>query len=323
MSEVWTAFEHRIWKSLKEYNLDTRNDFILAVSGGLDSMVLLSVFLKLKPQARIKVAHYHHGAIDNNTTNKSQEEYRNRALEIVKHKISNLDKSNVTFCSAKSPDILSSEELMRNSRWSYLRSLKTSDEVFVTAHHLDDRLETMLLKMIRGTGVDGLLLFKTWNQEVFRPFLDISKSDLLEYAEDHKISWVEDPSNTEDHYLRNWLREKWLKELDQKLSHGSENLAKSLLRIIEGLNESQTFELVFASESESRSLSRGWYVSLSKSDQFRSLALFLKKHQIYDFTTGQLEEIRKRLDKNQKDITFELLKRKWVINASQIMLQLL
>ncbi|MEK6628212.1 MAG: tRNA lysidine(34) synthetase TilS [Bdellovibrionota bacterium] len=317
MSEVWTALEHQIWKLLKEYNLEAKDEFILAVSGGLDSMVLLSVFLKLKPQAKITVAHYHHG----NSGDKIQDEYRNRALAVVKEKVLCLGKVDVKFCSEKSSINLTSEELMRNSRWSYLRSLKTSSEVIATAHHLDDRLETILLKMIRGAGIDGILSFKVWNQEIFRPFLNISKVDLLKYAEDHKITWVEDPSNDEEHYLRNWLREKWLKDLDQKLSQGSTNLAKSLMRIVSELNESQVFELIFYPESESMALSRGWYESLSKSDQLRSLALFLKKHQIFSFTSGQLEEIRKRLDKNQKDITFEILSRKWVINASQIMLQ--
>jgi len=58
-----------------------------------------------------------------------------------------------------------------------------------------------------------------------------------------------------------------------------------------------------------------------QSDQLRGLALFLKSHQIHNFTSGQLEEIKKRLDNNQKDITFEILGKKWVINASQIMLR--
>jgi len=317
MSELWAALEHGIWKYLKEYNLDTHDNFILAVSGGLDSMVLLEVFHKLKPRANLKVAHYHHG----NSDDQKLEEFRNLSLKTVQHKISTLNKKNIVFYSEKSPGPLVSEEQMRNSRWSFLRSLKKSDEVIVTAHHLDDRFETMLLKMIRGTSVEGFLAFKMWNQEIFRPFLETPKVALIDYAEAHKISWLSDPSNSEDHYLRNWLREKWLVELNQKVNQGSLNLAKSLLRINSALNETPALELVFSPESKSSFLSRRWYVSLSKADQLRCLALYLKKHQIFDFTSGQLEEIRKRLDKNQKDLTFELLGRKWVINASHIMLQ--
>lgn len=317
MSETWTAFEHRIWQNLKEYNLDSHNNFILAISGGLDSMVLLEVFLKLKPKAHIKVVYYHHG----NSNDIMQDEYRNRSHDVVKNKISNLNSDNVIFYTEKSDKILSSEEQMRSARWGFIRSLKTSDEIIVTAHHLDDLFETMLLKMIRGTSLDGLLSFKMWNNEILRPFLETHKIELLDYAEKQKIDWVEDPSNKEEQYLRNWIRQKWLKDLDDRVESGSKNMAKSLLKIVSSAAEKQSFDLVFDTNSESTVLSRQWYVSLSKADQLRGLALFLKKHQIYSFTSGQLEEIRKRLDKNKKDITFELLGRKWVINASQIMLQ--
>ncbi|MEQ1722847.1 MAG: ATP-binding protein, partial [Pseudobdellovibrio sp.] len=147
------------------------------------------------------------------------------------------------------------------------------------------------------------------------------KSELLDYAQKQNIDWNTDPSNLDESYLRNWIRENWLKQLDEKVNLGSKNLAKSFFRIADLIAEHSTFELEIDEKSDGFALSRGWYVSLSKADQLRALSLYLKKHQIFNFTTGQLEEIRKRLDKNQKDITFELLARKWVINASQIMLQ--
>ncbi len=317
MSEIWTEFEHCVWKQFLENELDSKNKFILAVSGGLDSMLLLEVFLRLKPNAEIVIAYFHHGTSEN----KTQEKFRDECLEMVKHKISVLGRSNVVFRSERSNLILVSEDEMRKSRWRFLRSLKSSDEVLVTAHHLDDRLETMLLKMIRGTALDGFLAFRMWNQEIFRPLLGFSKPELLDYAQKLKLDWLEDPSNSEEVYLRNWLRENWLKELDAKVESGSKNLAKSLLKISEAANENQSFELEFEIIEGSFVLKRQWYVSLSKSDQLRALAQFLKKHQIHSFTNGQLEEIRKRLDNNQKDITFMIVGKKWVINASYIVLQ--
>lgn len=316
MNSTWTPFEHQIWKNFRENGLDTHDNFILAISGGLDSMALLEVFLRLRPQARLKVAHFHHGP----TGNSEQDNFRELALEAVKHKISEVGHENIVFCCEKSAVCLESEEQLRTARWNFLKMLKTSDEVFVTAHHLDDRLETMLLKMLRGTSLDGFLAFRMWNDEIFRPFLSVTKNELLEFAENRKIGWVEDPSNRHEHYLRNWIREKWLKELDEKVEGGSKNLAKSLLKIGDSANEKSMFELVLVEDKDHFVLSRQWYVSLSKSDQLRSLALFLKKHQIHSFTSGHLEEIRKRLDKNQKNITFEILGKKWVINASGIVL---
>lgn len=317
MSEVWTGLEHKFWNIFRESELDSHDKFVLAVSGGHDSMVLLDVFLRLRPQAELRVAHYHHGPCGD----QEQEQFRRIALESVKQKIFEVNRPNVTFCTETSLLELNSEEQMRNSRWQFLKSLAKPGYVVVTAHHLDDRLETMLLKMIRGTALDGFLAFTIWNKEVFRPLLSSTKLELVEYAKLRGTSWVEDPSNKSENYLRNWIREKWLKELDNRVESGSKNLAKSLLKIAESSNENQTFELELMPNKDVFVLSRQWYVSLSGSDQLRALALFLKKHQIYTFTSGQLAEIRKRLDKNQKDIIFTLLGKKWVINASQIMLQ--
>lgn len=321
MKRPWTSLEHHVWKKLKEFSLETHDNFILAISGGLDSMVLLEVLVNLKPQANFKVAYYHHGP----SNFKSQEEFRDRAYEVVQQRVQSFNKKNVIFVGGRSSNELLSEDKMRSARWSFLRGLVHSNEVVVTAHHLDDRLETMLLKMIRGTSIDGLFSFKIWNHEILRPFLETTKQDLLVYAQTAELYWVEDPSNSEDHYLRNWVREKWLKDLDEKLPAGSKNLSKSLLRINEFVGEvkgeGQSLELELGLNTDATGLNRQWFVSLSRENQLRSLALFLKKHQMYNFTSGQLKEIQKRLDKNQKDIKFELLGRKWVINASQIMLQ--
>lgn len=318
MNENWAALEHQIWRQLKACELTEHQQFILAVSGGLDSMVLLEIFLRIKPRSSLKVAYYHHGPSED----RAQEDYRNQVLHAMQHKISSLNQKRVIFCSEQSSDFLSSEEQLRVARWSFLRGLKTSEnDVIVTAHHLDDRLETSLLKMIRGAGPDGFIAFKMWNHEIFRPFYDTPKSELLLYAQERQLTWAEDPSNRQDRYLRNWLREKWLKDLDGRVPGGSRNLAKSLLKIEAAANEKLSFELVLEPGEEKFVLSRQWYVSLSNEDQLRALALFLKKHQIHSFTSGQLEEIRKRLDKNQKDFTFQLLKKNWVINVSQIVLR--
>jgi tRNA(Ile)-lysidine synthetase-like protein len=312
-----TNFEHQVWKCFKDSDLSLHNNFILCVSGGLDSMVLLEVFAKIKSQSKLQVLHYHHGPCEDLELQK----FRDENLKLIKSRVDQLKLVNISFHSRKSEKKLITEEQMREARWDFIKSFKKSDEVIVTAHHLDDRFETILLKMIRGTGVDGFVSFKDWNQEIFRPFLNFSKSELKDFAQKQNINWNRDPSNKDELYLRNWIREKWLKQLDEKVHSGSKNLAKSFFKIADLIENSPTFELVFEGKSNELALSRGWYVSLSKAEQLRALSLYLKKHQIFDFTTGQLEEIRKRLDKNQKDITFSLLARKWVINASQIMLQ--
>ncbi|MEQ1723882.1 MAG: tRNA lysidine(34) synthetase TilS, partial [Pseudobdellovibrio sp.] len=195
-------FEHQVWKVFKDAELALHNNFILCISGGLDSMVLLEVFAKIKAQAKIQVLHYHHGA----TSDLKLQKFRDDNLKLIKSKVDQLKLANIQFHSEISETELTTEEQMREARWAYIKSFKISDEVVVTAHHLDDRFETMLLKMIRGTGVEGFSSFKVWNQEVFRPFLNFSKSELLDYAQKQNIDWNTDPSNLDESYLRNWIR---------------------------------------------------------------------------------------------------------------------
>lgn len=312
----WGRLEHIVWNHLAASGLQQRNSFALCVSGGLDSMVLLQVFLRLKPAAKIKVLHYHHG----DSAETVVLDFRKQSLACVKKAVAAAGNSNVEFVTETSPVELKSEEQFRNARLAFFNKSATSDDILVTAHHLDDRFETILLKMIRGASMDGVRSFQMWNGQFFRPFLEFTKSELLEYAQVSDLQWVEDPTNSRSDYLRNWLRQEWLELLDKKVPGGKSNLARSLFKMIDD-EDGRTFEEGFSASVDANRLNRQWYSTLSPHNQNRSLALFLKKHQVFEFTAGQLEEIRKRLDKNQKELTFEMLGRKWVINATQIVLE--
>lgn len=281
-------------------------------------MALLSVFSRLLPAAKVKVAYYHHGP----TSDQEQAQYRGQAMNLIRDRVVNLQLDTYEFVSEQSLTELTSESQMRDARWAFLNKLRASDrDIVVTGHHLGDHFETMMLKMIRGTSLEGVSAFKMLQNRIFRPLLNCTKGELVEYATDCGVSWLEDPSNKDDRYLRNWLRETWIPSLDARVAGGSDNLARSLFKIVTSESTFSESDLVFCREGEEEGISRVWYLGLTGSDQNKALALFLKKHQIYEFTAGHLEEIRKRLDKNQKDFTFEILRRKWVINASQIMLR--
>lgn len=318
-SQVWSSFEHAIWKNLSATELNEAQSFVLAISGGLDSMVLLEVMHKLKPKALFKVLHYHHGP----TENVELLNYRNECLQLVRQRTDFLKANhNTKFLSFTSQEKLQSEEDCRNARWVFFDSQIQPNDVAVTAHHLDDRLETILLKLTRGSSLDGISAFRMWNNKIFRPFLNVSKAELREYAQNNNIKWLDDPSNIQTDYLRNWMRNEWLPELDKKLEGGRANLAKSLIKIVDQSIDNDDFVSKFAENTTGEQLNRNWYLTLSRNDQLRCLALLLKQVGVYQFTSGHLEEIRKRLDKNQKELTFELLGIKWVINATQVVLQL-
>lgn len=313
----WGRLEHLIWGHLAEHGLQQRESFALCISGGLDSMVLLNIFFRLKSMARIKVLHYHHGFDENHEVSA----FRDKSSDLVQKTVKNFGRPNITFVTQKSSLQLKSEEQFRDARWNFFEDHSTTEDVIVTAHHLDDHFDTVLLKMIRGSSMDGVSSFQMWNGRIFRPLLRMSKSELREYAQISHLNWVDDPSNQQTDYLRNWIRSEWLESLEKRLPGGKANLAKSLFKMIEDHNEDRTFEESYLSNSVGNTLNRQWFSLLSHHNQNRSLALFLKRHSVYEFTAGQLEEIRKRLDKNQKELTFEMLGRKWVINATQIVLE--
>lgn len=322
MISRWGDFEHKIWALLKLYGLENSGSYLLAVSGGVDSMAMLDVMVRLRPQALIRVAHFHHG--DDSVA--TQLEYRDQVADFVQHKISEMNARKSTqglieYHSEKSSVLLCSEADMRKARWAFLRGLKKNEsEPVLTAHHADDWLETSLLKMIRGTSLEGLAGFQIWNGEIFRPFLSLPKKELLQYANQQKIGYLDDPSNKSHDHFRNWVREKWLVDLESKQPGSVAQLSRSLLQIVDEFHQSSTFELNFYQQDPQQGLDRAWFLALSRQDQMKAIALYLKSRRIFEFTRGQLEEIIKRLDKNQKDLTFEIIDRKWVINALQIML---
>ena len=317
-SQQWGSFEHAIWKNLNAAELAASESFVLAISGGLDSMVLLEVLHKLKPKARFKVVHFHHGDVEDIELLKFRNECENlvrTSSETLKHH------HNTIFLTSMSETKLQSEDECREARWSFLNSITENGDIVVTAHHLDDRLETIMLKLLRGSSLDGVSAFKMWNGKIFRPFLSVSKEELREYAQNNNIKYLDDPSNSQSNYLRNWLRNEWFGQLDKKLEGGRVNLAKSLIKIADQAIDNDDFSKTFSENFSDHKLNRNWYLTLSRNDQLRCLALLLKQVGVHQFTSGHLEEIKKRLDKNQKELTFELLGIKWVINATQVVLQ--
>lgn len=313
----WNDFEHSIWKQLKSESLHERSEFILAISGGLDSMVLLQAMQKLKPQAQLIVAHFHHGESDDTEI----QTYREQAMQMVK---SYCDTHKLKFFSGKSLDKLFSEDEFRQKRLQFFAQVKADfpAAILATAHHKDDLLETWLLKMIRGSGPEGLENFKFWNQKTLRPLLSFTKAEILSYAQAEKLTWLDDPSNQTSDYLRNWLRNEWLKTLADKVPGSIANLTNSFQRLIDEVkDDDRVIVISYENNSTKAVFNRTEFLQLSHSDQFKTLANALKGIGQRDFSQGQLEEIIKRLDKNQKDIIFCIAGVNWFINAEQVMLE--
>jgi len=184
--------------------------FVIAVSGGVDSVVLLDMMANgLLPAEQLIVAHFDHGI---------RAESADDALFVK-----NLAKKYGLPFETKREELgrAASEERARDRRYAFLRAVAQKyDAKIMTAHHADDVLETIAINLTRGTGWRGLAVLD--NPTIERPLLGKTKTELLAYATERKLVWREDATNNDTKYLRNKLRQQ-LDALDE--------LAKELLRL--------------------------------------------------------------------------------------------
>jgi tRNA(Ile)-lysidine synthase len=149
--------------------------------------------LHIKPENLI-VAHFDHGIREDSSTDE----------EFVRGVVGDYGLTYETARVELGVDV--SEENAREARYNFLRQCcKKYNAQLVTAHHQDDLVETMLINLIRGTGWRGLVSLDS-DSVVVRPLLTTTKNELLAYAKEHKLSWHEDSTNTDESYLRNYVR---------------------------------------------------------------------------------------------------------------------
>lgn len=167
-------------------------NYLLAVSGGVDSVVLLDMFSKTKHH--LIVAHVDHGirgdesAADARFVKALAGRYKVPFVTIELH----LART-------------ASEEVARESRYEFLLAqAKEHNATLVTAHHQDDAVETIALNVSRGTGWRGLATLG--REGIVRPLISLTKQQIYDYAVKHRLEWVEDATNRQDVYLRNRLR---------------------------------------------------------------------------------------------------------------------
>ncbi|GIU34502.1 tRNA lysidine(34) synthetase TilS [Shewanella schlegeliana] len=194
-----------------------KRKLVLAYSGGVDSEILahgLSLFAKQHLEFECLLVHVHHGLSGN-------------ADKWAEHCLSQADVYGLS-CIVKRVEVklaprVSVEAQARSVRYAALLSELEPDDLLMTAHHQDDQLETVLLALKRGLGPKGLSAMgkvQGFNQQnwIIRPLLDYSKAEIQAYAKQHDISHIEDESNFDDKYDRNFLRLEVIPALKQRWS---------------------------------------------------------------------------------------------------------
>ena len=206
-----------------DFDFLKKSKLLVCVSGGLDSMVLIDLLCKTKHD--VSVAHCNF---------KLREKESDLDEEFVKEYCLN---NSIPFFSKTFVTQLPKNSLQMAARklrydWFYDLSKKKKLDYILTAHHMDDSLETFILNLSRATGLEGLMGIKSMNGIIIRPLLIFSKNKILKYAKKNNIKWREDSSNIKNDYLRNQIRNQiipFLKQLHPKFLSQS-NTTMSFLK---------------------------------------------------------------------------------------------
>lgn len=200
--------------------------FLLAVSGGLDSVVLC----ELSRQAGMHVAIAHC-----NFNLRGEESARDEAFVrslAVKYNVE-IFVAQLETAKYAAEQKLSIQEAARNLRYQWFEELRKANGFshVLLAHHADDTIETLLFHFFRGTGIDGLTGIPQQNGRILRPMLHLRRSEIEAFAKANSLQWVEDSSNAESKYSRNFLRN----EIIPQLKTVFPQVENALLRNIERL----------------------------------------------------------------------------------------
>lgn len=325
-SNQWSKFEHSLQRFFLMESREQR--YFLAHSGGLDSSALLQALIRLRLGKQLRVFHFHHGVSTNPDTTK----FRDQAAAEVAKQVLAFEQAEgykipLIHISYQGDDELKSEQDFREARFQAIAENILSDEILLVAHHQDDELETDLIRLIRGVGPEAFGSFVASKNEIRRPFLQFKKAELKEYAKEMSLVWVEDPSNLQADYFRNWVRHKWLPALEAQRPGSVDSLARSLRLMKESLsaNKRDTETHVETSAVEStvafdtqNGFSRSEYLTLSRQRRSELIARCLRELNVKNFTKNHVDEVMKQLD-NQKTVhTFKVASCLWSVNAQQI-----
>lgn len=224
-----------------DYNLRmqiklARGVYVVAVSGGVDSVVLLDLIHKL-PNRQLIVAHFDHGIRADSGSD------RLFVAQLAEGK-----QLPYVYAEAKLGSG-ASEAKARLARYAFLERVKRdhSADAIVTAHHQDDVLETAILNLSRGTGRRGLTALAD-TATLRRPLLEFSKKEILSYAQKNSLSWQEDATNQDDRYLRNYIRH----QISPRLSAEQRQQFLQIISALRRINRELDAELVQSLRAVSR-----------------------------------------------------------------------
>ena len=279
------------------FNRTPDKTIVIAYSGGVDSQVLLVALAKLKQQGQLTnsiiVCHVNHGlSADADAWQAfAQHQSNSFSLPFISHKL-NLKKQAQK----------SLEAVARDARYQCLIQASAEPALIVTGHHLNDQAETFLLALKRGSGLKGLsampVSLPLAQHRLVRPLLSIARTDIVAYAKQQQLSWIEDESNTDQSFDRNFLRHTILPALENRWPSINKTIARSAKHCFEAqqlIDELAQQDLVDCQLSAYK-LSVAHLNKLSEVRLRNLIRYFLASHHYLMPTRSQLAQICQQLN---------------------------
>ncbi|MCM4166450.1 tRNA(Ile)-lysidine synthase [Arenibacter antarcticus] len=210
--------------------------FILAVSGGVDSVVLARLCASCKMDFVLAHCNFH---LRGEESNKDEVFVRELAAELKK----NLHVTHFATNDYADKNKLSVQLAARDLRYTWFVELMKDHNIktLVTAHHADDNLETFLINLSRGTGIEGLIGIPAKTETISRPLLTFSRDEIMAYAKEHRLLWREDASNKDTKYLRNNIRHTIVPHLKELHPTFLDNFLKTQQHLSDTLEITQVY----------------------------------------------------------------------------------
>lgn len=199
------------------------SSILIGLSGGVDSVVLLHLLHQLAPRFswRLSALHVHHGISQN------ADAWADFSTGLCAQHAIPLHIEPVDIAPLRKHGIEAAARKLRHAAFA-----RQACDFVALAHHADDQAETLLLQLLRGAGVKGAAAMPLFAERaglpsVLRPLLHCSRQEILDYAAAHQLQWIEDESNADDSYPRNFLRHRVLPLLGEKFPACRDTLARS------------------------------------------------------------------------------------------------
>ena len=292
---------------MKLENLNKAKKYLLAVSGGIDSMVMADLFLQ--QQLEFSVAHCNFQLREEDSNLDEQLVIDWCIKNNIDYFIKRVDAKE--YCAQHKCSIQVGAREIRYAFFDEICADKNIDFI-VTAHHQDDTIETTLFQFFRGTGIQGLTGIPARNQKIIRPLLSYSKQQILDYAAKFKVAFREDKSNLKQDYSRNKMRLHIIPQLEELYPAFKNNIANNIHRMTE-VNEIYLQQIKNYKKKLIEQRGKDFYIPILKLKTITPLATILFElikefHFSYDQTLQVLQLLERQTGSLVASQTHQIIK---------------